>query len=199
MRGRTIILVSHHVQLCAPGAKYVVALDNGRVQFQGDREAFMSPGVLKSLSQSTNEPTDDKDEAPAVEDITDAVPEAKAGESSETSSTTAPAPEPESDKVEKKAPRKLIEEEKRAVGRISKDIWMTYIKACGGVLYWTTFALSLVLAALSPVFENGWLRYVHSLVSAVFAFSQIVEYGPVLRCRKGRHAVPCFTLVFTHW
>ena len=89
MRGRTIILVSHHVQLCAPGAKYVVALDNGRVQFQGDREAFMSSGVLKSLSQSTNEPTDDKDEAPAVEDITDAVPEAKAGESSETSSTTA--------------------------------------------------------------------------------------------------------------
>lgn len=160
MRGRTIILVSHHVQLCAPGANYVVALDNGRVQFQGSRETFMSSDVLKSLSQSTNEPTDDKDEAPAIEDITDATPELKAsGESSETSSTTAPAPELE-DKVEKKAPRKLIEEEKRAVGRISKDIWLTYIKACGGALYWTTFALSLALAALSPVFENGWLRWV---------------------------------------
>ena len=30
MRGRTVILVSHHVQLCAPGASYIVALDNGR-------------------------------------------------------------------------------------------------------------------------------------------------------------------------
>lgn len=158
MRGRTLILVSHHVQLCAPGANYIVALDNGRVQYQGGREAFMSSAVLKSLSQSSNEPADDKDEAPAIEDITDVVPESKTGgESSETSSTTAPVPEPE-DKVEKKAPRKLIEEEKRAVGRISKDIWVTYINACGGILYWTTFILSLVLAALSPVFENGWLR-----------------------------------------
>lgn len=96
MRGRTLILVSHHVQLCAPGANYIVALDNGRVQYQGGREAFMSSAVLKSLSQSSNEPADDKDEAPAIEDITDVVPESKTGgESSETSSTTAPVPEPE--------------------------------------------------------------------------------------------------------
>lgn len=30
--------------------------------------------------------------------------------------------------VERKAPRKLIEDEKRATGRISKDIWMMYFK-----------------------------------------------------------------------
>lgn len=30
MKGRTTVLVSHHVQLCAPGAKYIVALENGR-------------------------------------------------------------------------------------------------------------------------------------------------------------------------
>lgn len=53
-----------------------------------------------------------------------------AGEGSETNSTTAPAPESESDKVEKKAPRKLIEEEKRAVGGISKiSAWPTSKRA----------------------------------------------------------------------
>ncbi|KAJ7826783.1 multidrug resistance-associated ABC transporter [Mycena olivaceomarginata] len=53
MRGRTVILVSHHVQLCTPGAGYVVALDNGRVQFQGSRDEFQSSVVMRGLVQST--------------------------------------------------------------------------------------------------------------------------------------------------
>ncbi|KAI0331721.1 multidrug resistance-associated ABC transporter [Cubamyces sp. BRFM 1775] len=168
MRGRTLILVSHHVQLCAPGAKYIVALDNGRVQYSGDYEKFRTSGVLNTLVQSgASDPTDEKEEAAVekVEEIIenaveqDATPES-AAETSETSSTVAPTPAEMDPKPEKKkkAPRKLIEEEKRAVGRISKDIWLTYLKACGGWVYWTVFIISLGLAALSPVFENGWLR-----------------------------------------
>ncbi len=59
----------------------------------------------------------------------------------------------------KKGPRKLVEEEARAVGRVDRTVWETYIKACGGVPYWLIFALAFVLAAVSPVAENGWLRY----------------------------------------
>ena len=63
MRGRTVILVSHHVQLCAPGASYIVALDNGRLQFQGGRDEFIASGVLKTLSQSgVADPSDEKEE-----------------------------------------------------------------------------------------------------------------------------------------
>ena len=40
---------------------------------------------------------------------------------------------------------------------------MANVKACGGVLYWTTFSLSLAIAALSLVSKNGWLRYVYCL------------------------------------
>ncbi|KAI0074080.1 multidrug resistance-associated ABC transporter [Panus rudis PR-1116 ss-1] len=172
MKGRTVILVSHHVQLCAPGASYIVALDNGRVQFQGGRDEFRSSGVLASLSQSTTagaDAEDDKEEAakvPTVEeelqvaDHEKGVSEVTAtGESSETSSTVAATTNGSVlPKIEKKAPRKLIEEEKRAVGHIGKDIWLTYFKACGGVGFWIAFISSLVLAALSPVAENGWLR-----------------------------------------
>ncbi|KAH8087167.1 multidrug resistance-associated ABC transporter [Cristinia sonorae] len=163
MRGRTIILVSHHVQLCAPGASYIVALDNGRVQFQGSREAFQTSGVLNTLSQSNaTDPSDIKEETqvPSVEEVADEkVQDASTGQDSETSSTVAPTTTTAGDaKPETKAPRRLVEEEKRAVGRIGRDIWMTYIKACGGVLYWTTFGFSLVIAAASPVLENGWLK-----------------------------------------
>ena len=65
-------------------------------------------------------------------------------------------------KLEKKPARKLVEEEKRAVGRISREIWETYIWACGEGWYWTLFILVLVIASAAPVAENGWLRYAHT-------------------------------------
>jgi hypothetical protein len=75
-------------------------------------------------------------------------------EHSESSSTVAA-----SVKQDKKTARKLVEEEKRAVGRISSDIWKSYVLACGHVWYWVIFMVVLLLASLSPVLENGWLRY----------------------------------------
>lgn len=167
MRGRTVILVSHHVQLCAPGASYIVALDNGRLQFQGARDDFMSSGVLKSLSQSgVTDPADEKEETlvHAVEEIAekDKHTGSHSAEDSETSSTTAAVEETKPEV--KKAPRRLIEEEKRAVGRISQDIWMTYLGACGSWVFWVLFALTLGLGAGGPVAENWWLKCVSILV-----------------------------------
>jgi ABC-type multidrug transport system ATPase subunit len=158
MRGRTVILVSHHVQLCAPGAEYIVALDNGRVQFHGGREEFQSSGVMSSLVQSSGEAdVDDKGEA-AITKVLEPLQEQAdhSGESSQT--TTVPGTPVSETKQEKKAPRKLVEEEKRAVGRISREIWETYIWACGNLWYWVPFSLILVIGALSPVLENGWLK-----------------------------------------
>ncbi|OJT05133.1 ABC transporter ATP-binding protein/permease VMR1, partial [Trametes pubescens] len=163
MRGRTLILVSHHVQLCAAGAQYIVALDNGRVQYSGDYDSFRSSGVLSTLVQSgAADPADEKEET-AVEkaqEIIEAGESSSAPASSETSSTVAATTPAELEPMleKKKTPRKLVEEEKRAVGRIGKDIWTTYLKAYGGVAYWATFIVALALAALSPVLENGWLR-----------------------------------------
>ncbi|KAK0452263.1 P-loop containing nucleoside triphosphate hydrolase protein [Armillaria borealis] len=158
MQGRTVILVSHHVQLCAEGAGYIVALDNGRVLFEGAREDFQGSGVMRSLVQSGF--IDDKDGA-ADEKEEEAIETGfGSGDESESSSTVAPASEVAETKIaSKKPPRKLVEEEKRAVGRIGKDIWLTYINACGSSVYWSVFLGVFILAALSPVAENGWLKY----------------------------------------
>ncbi|KAF9051842.1 multidrug resistance-associated ABC transporter [Panaeolus papilionaceus] len=161
MKGRTVILVSHHVQLCAPGASYIVALDNGRVEFEGSRDDFNKSDVIKTLVQSTHaEETSDLPEKELLEQAEERIlaeePESQHTQS-ETSSTLASTPA--SVKLERKPPRKLVEEEKRAVGRIGKDIWETYIIACGNVWYWVIFIAILVVASISPVLENGWLRY----------------------------------------
>lgn len=164
MRGRTVILVSHHVQLCAPGAKYIVALDNGRSQFAGGSEAFFASPVVKTLLQSTESDSvtdgEEKDTVAKAEESVLTTIEKAAESSSSASSTIAPVVA-----KERKAPRKLVEEEKRAVGRISRDIWATYIQACGNGWYWALFILILIAAALSPVLENSWLRYIFCITS----------------------------------
>ncbi|KIM46655.1 hypothetical protein M413DRAFT_440257 [Hebeloma cylindrosporum] len=159
--GRTIILVSHHVQLCAPGASYIVALDNGRVQFEGPKDAFYNSGVIASLIQSTQAEAelqgDKEEEVEKLEAAQESILSEDQEPQSETSSTivsTSP-----SIKLERKPARKLVEEEKRAVGRIGRDVWATYIWACGNGWYWAIFIFVLIVASASPVLENGWLRY----------------------------------------
>lgn len=193
MRGRTVILVSHHVMLVEPGADFIVALDNGRVMYSGDREGFRNSGVISTLLQSgaTNNVDEEKKEAAHTieEDMPPEEPEKEkdthsaeltegsgSGEGEITSSI--PASEIESTavgteggavvaKIEKKKARKLVEDETRAVGRVSRDVWLTYVNACGSYWYWIVFALAMVVSALSPVAENGWLRCVQSTHKAL--------------------------------
>jgi hypothetical protein len=149
MRGRTVILVSHHVALCAPGAAYVVALDNGRVSFSGARAEFMGSATMESLVQSKTHEAEDVEDPEHIAD--------KQNEpSSETASTITTVAKP---KDKSKGPRKLVEEEKRAVGRVGRDNWTYYLSAVGGTQYWLVFAVAHLLGALTPVVENAWLRY----------------------------------------
>lgn len=46
MRNRTCILVTHNLALCVPQARYVVYLDNGRVDIQGSAEEVIASGKL---------------------------------------------------------------------------------------------------------------------------------------------------------
>lgn len=179
MKGRTVVLVSHHVQLVAPGASYVVALDNGRVLFVGPQSEFIGSSVMQSISHSTEA---DANQPPAeevtVEEIEARVAEGSSGDSASGKESDAATlvkrinPDKASPKVGdssadtptegatiKKAPRKLIEDEARAVGRVKKEIWQTYFEACGSIIYWTIFCTVLLGGALIPVLENGWLRY----------------------------------------
>jgi ABC-type proline/glycine betaine transport system ATPase subunit len=153
MNGRTVILVSHHVQLCVTGASYVVALDKGHILFAGDQEAFQASSVKEALVHTGG--GDVKKEHIAA---TSAEPGAEPDPASETSSTVVNEPQA---KPDRKAPRKLVEDEKRAVGRVSRDVWELYGKACGAYGYWAWFSSVLVLGSLCPVAETWWLKYVH--------------------------------------
>ncbi|KAG2036744.1 multidrug resistance-associated ABC transporter [Suillus americanus] len=165
MHGRTVILVSHHVQLCLTGASYVVALDNGHLLFAGEREAFEASPVKGTLVQTmggagkkqdtastSKSPSVSADHSPVATLVQDDV---EPDPISETSSTVINEPQAN---LERKAPRKVVEDEKRAVGRVSRDVWELYVKSFGAYGYWAWFLFILVLGALCPVAENWWLK-----------------------------------------
>lgn len=46
MNGRTCILVTHNLALCVPQSRYVVLLDNGKIDIQGASEDVIASGKL---------------------------------------------------------------------------------------------------------------------------------------------------------
>ncbi|OCF33530.1 ATP-binding cassette transporter [Kwoniella heveanensis BCC8398] len=159
LEGRTVLLVSHHTALVSPGAAYIVALENGDVKFSGTRDDFVASGLMDKL---------DEEEKPKEEQVEKMKPAHKSvvslsAEASEPNSETSSIAPDESTLANseevKRTPRKLIEDEKRARGRIAWAVWKTYFSALGGPIWWFFFIFALAMAMVVPVAEKGWLEY----------------------------------------
>ncbi|KIK07255.1 hypothetical protein K443DRAFT_129256 [Laccaria amethystina LaAM-08-1] len=129
VRGRTIILVTHHIALCLPTASYLVEIEQGRVIRQASIQELKDQGIFstvvqtqeKSPSQEHCDPRPKQNEADAL-GIND----------------------------RSKLPRqatdgKLIEAEARAEGRVSTRTYMTYIRAAGLLPWLITITLLLLI------------------------------------------------------
>jgi len=52
---------------------------------------------------------------------------------------------------DERKPRKLVEDEARAVGKVSLDVWKLYLGLMGGAFFWIAFVLTFGGAKLSDV------------------------------------------------
>lgn len=166
MSGRTVVLVSHHVQLTAPGVDYVVSLANGRVKFSGSSKEFLETGGYKNADEE-EEPIETTIKTPAAKPKNKAVAELVTESTyvSETSSASEAedSSDDEDDKEDKVAPvekkaRKLIEEESKAIGHVKWSVWRLYLGLSGGVFFWIIFTFSFGGAKLSDVAQTYWLN-----------------------------------------
>lgn len=95
---------------------------------------------------------------------------------------TTGASQSQSPTTPKKAARKLYDEEKRAVGRIARNIWLMYFRACGSWLFWGPFVLIFVLGSTSAIFNNGWLRWIqHHLARTLTNRNPVSGHLPLMR------------------
>ncbi|GAA5944109.1 uncharacterized protein JCM15063_005316 [Sporobolomyces koalae] len=193
LKGRTVILVSHQVQLTAPGAAYIVSLENGRTAFVGSASEFLKSENLNTIAdpddKDKDEPTSkskpvatdkstpkkvNENAPPRNKSLSALIDAATPVSSTDVSSASEAESETDDDeddiaregKIEgdeatqppkiKKA-RKLIEDEGRAVGRVSGAVWKLYMGCMGGGLFWFTFALIFGGAKVSEVAQTYWL------------------------------------------
>lgn len=151
-KGRTIILVTHHISLCLPISSFLVELFQGSVRRFGSIEELRKGGYLKE-----------------VIDREDLIPEAykPAHEFPSASSKSIPTPDNEPDMLAKTPPElevtspslhkeqnkkkgTLVEAEKRAEGRVSYRTYWTYIRAAG-VWTWMVTVLLMIFIRLVTV------------------------------------------------
>lgn len=154
------MLVSHHVQLCAPGSDFVCLLQSGYVKYSGKGSEFVGSQHFRDLLGLGAE-ADEPDGAPAAD-----APKPKAinktlarlngsggggagSRESISSMETSSASEGESgtedeesssDEDEDRGPRKLIADEARATGHVSWDTWRFYLGSNGHLIFWLVFS-----------------------------------------------------------
>ncbi|KAH7927022.1 P-loop containing nucleoside triphosphate hydrolase protein [Leucogyrophana mollusca] len=142
LANRTVILVTHHVDLVLPGAFYLIRMLDGRIDTQGTIKDLQAQGVLDHIKQDSAAEMKQEDPVAASE----------APAEGQTLEDEAQQPT-----ALNKKPRKLIEEERRETGAVEFAIYNTYLKASS---YWTwgILALSIVLSQGLGVVEKLWIR-----------------------------------------
>lgn len=139
------VLVTHHLSLCKAAASMVIHIKEGRVDYCGDATGFLpfedeEKEALEQEAAAAEESKEEK-ETPTHNDA-DAEPES--GPQSRRESDA----ERRREERDKATTLKMIEEEKRAEGRVSVWTYVTYIRA-GGAAGWILLALLLAVEQLA--------------------------------------------------
>ncbi|KAJ3988444.1 P-loop containing nucleoside triphosphate hydrolase protein [Lentinula detonsa] len=147
LRGRTVILVTHHIGLCLPISSYLVELSRGSVIRKGPIRGFEEK-VLQNVIEIEDRPFTKEEREATLEQVNEA--DALQGSSG--------SPQRHSTKSSINS-GKLIGVEARAEGRVSLKTYLTYIKAAGVMSWILTLLLMLAIRAINignQVFLAAW-------------------------------------------
>ena len=110
-RGRTRILVTHHIRLCLPRTKYAVLLENGTVSHAGFVEELRDAGRLDSILKEEPDQARQEDEEVAHYEAN--------GTTKEPKDASVDGPAIDSSELDVQgsnaAPKKFVEDERRQV------------------------------------------------------------------------------------
>lgn len=173
-KGRTRILVTHHVALCLPRTTYSVLLSNGTVEQAGKTEELRRNGKLKSLlAQDAEEQK--KEEEEAVERDAFAIDDGgglqkmltNQSRRSRRKSALSDAGEDitrrrsragvDDSNQTREPPKKFTEEENRETGAIKYQVYAAYIRACGGYGYWLFILLVFGVWVVVYLARSYWI------------------------------------------
>jgi ABC-type protease/lipase transport system fused ATPase/permease subunit len=129
MRGRTRILVTHHLKLCISQAAYAVFLSNGSIENAGAVTELQERGILERIIASAEEGAQEAEEQIQEEELELRRTTTRDSNMSPHAdhSVDAPSGEPKA--------RQFIQDEERERGAVKWSIYKAYLKASGGWVY----------------------------------------------------------------
>ena len=130
LANRTVVLVTHHVELMLPAASHIVRLLDGRVDAFGTIAELRAKGLLEEIKHEAE--LEQEHDAPPAEDAKAAV-------------------------VDDKKAKKLVEEEARAVGAVQWRIYKTYLKAAAYIT-WVGILILIVVSQAFRIGQLLWIR-----------------------------------------
>lgn len=116
MKHRTIILVTHHVDLVLPAASYLVRMLDGCIEYQGTVDNLRERKLLGSSTSTIDAQGESTQKAFEQESPMTVITSGDDGIDTEL------------DRMAKK-PKKLVLDEHREVGDVKWSIYKTYLKA----------------------------------------------------------------------
>jgi ABC-type multidrug transport system fused ATPase/permease subunit len=158
-KGRTRILVTHHVGLVLPATKYEVHLGNGTAEYAGLLSDLEHSGALEAIvDEEEQEEAGDEITAEARLEVLQRTKSASGRRPSRASFANGAAngrkrtmshSSAKTDLIDdgghntedKPTPKKFVEEEGKEVGWVKMSVYKRYLDACGGVPFWLVVAI----------------------------------------------------------
>ncbi|KGB75304.2 ATP-binding cassette transporter [Cryptococcus deuterogattii R265] len=168
LKGRTVVLVSHHVELLLPSTDYLVRILDGRVDIQGTIQDLRERGDLDgmvALEEAELLKEEDRGKGKSQEE------EVVEGEDADVQ---------EIKKEKNKGPgKKLIQDEERAIGNVKWETYKLYIVAATYTT-WAWTLLVLILSQLCTVAERYWLKVWGEAYSKQHATTLFTMFKPAI-------------------
>ncbi|OCF40975.1 ATP-binding cassette transporter [Kwoniella heveanensis CBS 569] len=167
-QGRTVIMVTHQVNLVAPAAKLVVMLEDGQVIGAGSPGELASSGILdlhendsdkgKADSASQTASTSTTLTPISGEDLIEATLDAP-----EDSDALEVQKQVDADKAaetteEVKLAKQLVAAETSGQGMVGLSTYWLYFKSMGGVLFWFVVISAFLGSQILQVANNAWIK-----------------------------------------
>jgi ABC-type multidrug transport system fused ATPase/permease subunit len=159
MKNRTVIMVTHQVNLVAPSSAYVVSLHDGQVVAAGTPSELVASGDLE-ISEDEIERSDtptsstlgDSDEpVDIIEENLDGI-EHDALDGKKKADADEAAPEAV------KLAKQLVATELQGQGVIKFSTYMLYFKSMGGLFFWVILGVAFGGAQLLQIASNAWIK-----------------------------------------
>ncbi|TIC03893.1 P-loop containing nucleoside triphosphate hydrolase protein [Wallemia mellicola] len=199
MRNRTVILVTHHVAMCAAKASYVVFLRDGLVDGAGTADELRKQGLLDVTHADIEDVPPEEKKEPELHDkrletvqdghhliSNNILVEGYATPVSDKRKSTVSINEeiPVSDTTTPK--KTLIEEEKKSEGAVSMEVYKLYAVSLGGTIFWLVMFFTFIGAQSSEVGASYSLRlWTSAYDDASTSFNYIVTRTAMLFVPEG--------------